>query len=131
MTYIDPVFMPLQDFVSQVLLIIPKLIVAYIIWLVGKWLINYAVKAVDLLDVKKWDIDDKMRDVLKSILVPTAKVVLILIILDTLGIGTSVVASIVSAFTFAVAIALGLAFGKALEPDAKHLVDKFKKGVHK
>ena len=129
--FVDPIFSSMNVFLSQILMVFPKLIVAYIIWVLGKWAINYAVKAIDLLDVKSWKFDDRARDVFKAILVPTAKVILILIILDTLGIGQSIVGAIVSSFTFAIAIALGLAFGKALEPDAKHMVDKFKSHVHK
>jgi hypothetical protein len=110
---------------------VPKLIVAYIIWIIGKWGINYVVKLVDKLDVKKWDFDDKAREAFKAILVPTAKVVLILVILDTLGIGRSFVSAVISGITFAIAIALGLAFGKALEGDAKQLVENFKKHVKK
>ena len=128
---VDPIFTSMNVFLSQILMVLPKLIIAYIIWILGKWAINYAVRAIDLLDVKKWKFDDHARDVFKAILVPTAKVILILIILDTLGIGQSIVSALVSSITFAIAIALGLAFGRALEPDAKHVVTKFKSHVHK
>jgi len=131
MNYFNPIVNSLEIFVSQILLVVPKLIVAYIIWLLGKWGINYAVKAIDLLDVKKWKFDDRAREVFKAILVPTAKVILILIILDTLGIGQNFIGALTNSITFAIAIALGLSFGKALEPDAKNLVDKIKHGVHR
>jgi len=131
MNYLNPIVNSLEIFVTQILLVVPKLIVAYIIWLIGKWGISYAIKAIDLLDVKKWKFDDRARDVFKGIFVPTAKVILILIILDTLGIGQNFVGAIINSITFAVAIALGLSFGKALEPDAKHIVDKIKHGIHR
>lgn len=131
MNYFNPIVNSLEIFISQVLLVVPKLIVAYIIWLLGKWAINYAVKAIDLLDVKRWKFDDRAREAFKAILVPTAKVILILIILDTLGIGQNFIGAIVNSITFAIAIALGLSFGKALEPDAKHILDKIKHGIHK
>ena len=131
MNYISPIVNSLEIFVSQILLVVPKLIVAYIIWLLGKWGIRYAVKAIDLLDIKKWKFDDHARDAFKAIFVPTAKILLILIILDTLGIGQNFIGAIINSVTFAVAIALGLSFGKALEPDAQHIVDKIKRGVHK
>jgi len=129
--YLNPIVNSLEVFVTQILLVVPKLIVAYIIWLIGRWGINYAIKAIDLLDIKKWKFDDRARDAFKAIFIPAAKVILILIILDTLGIGQNFISAIINSITFAIAIALGLSFGRALEPDAKHIVDKIKHGIHR
>lgn len=122
---------PLQLFVYQTIMLLPKLIAAYLIWLIGRWLISLALRALNLFDVKKWDLDDKVRDVLRKVFVPTANVVLILIILDTLGVGSNVVSAIVNALSFTFAIALGLAFGRALEPTASRLFERAKSDVTK
>lgn len=122
---------PLDIFVSQTIDIGFKILLAYVIWVIGKWLIGLAAKAIDLLDVKEWNFDDHIRSVIKKVFVPVANVVLILIILDTLGIGSNVVSAIVNGLTFTVAIALGLAFGRAMEDDARQIVGKVRAGVKK
>ncbi len=119
----------LELFFSEVLLVVPKLIVAYLIWLIGKWLINLGMKSLDLLQIKKWKVDDSIRNMIKRIFAPAAKIILILVILDTLGIGANVVAALSNALTFTFAIALGLAFGRALEPDAKGVIESMKRGL--
>lgn len=116
-------------FLSQVLMIIPQLIVAYVIWLIGKWLIDLALKGIDMFDVEKWELDDSVRNISKTILAPTAKAVLVLVILDTLGIGSNVVAALTNALTFTFAIALGLSFGEALKPHARQIVEKMEAGL--
>ena len=75
-----------------------------------------------------------MNKILQSftqILLPLGKFILFLVILDYLGIGRTVIDAFLSGFSFAVAIALGISFGKALEPDVKQLVENFKKQLEK
>lgn len=129
MNIINSIVDSLALFLSQIFLVIPKLIIAYVIWLVGQWLINLGLKGLDLLQVEKWKVDDSVRNIVKAIFAPTAKVILILVILDTLGIGSNVVAAFTNALTFTFAIALGLAFGRALEPEAEKVVENMKKGL--
>ncbi len=119
----------LELFLSEVFMVVPRLIVAYIIWLIGKWMINLGIKGLDLLQIKKWKVDDSIRNMIKRIFAPTAKIILILVIMDTLGIGSNVVAALANALTFTFAIALGLAFGRALEPDARGIVESMKRGL--
>lgn len=126
MTFADTFVAPFQLFFNQLALFIPKLLAAYVIWLVGKQLIEWAVVAIDRLDVKSWEFDDVVREKIKNVFVPTSKIILVLVILDTFGIATSFVSAIVSGITYTLAIALGLAFGKALEPEAKDLTQKVK-----
>lgn len=114
-------------FLSQLLITIPKLIIAYVIWLLGSWLINLGLKGLDLFQVEKWKVDDSIRNIVKKIFAPTAKVVLILVLLDFLGIGSNVVAALTNALAFTFAIALGLAFGRALETDAQKVVDSMRR----
>lgn len=127
--FADGLFGPLNLFVTQTVNIGLQLLLAYIIWLIGKWIIGMAIRGIELIDVKKWDIDDHIRGTIKKVFVPTAHVVLVLIILDTLNIGSSVVAAIAGGLTFTVAIALGLAFGRAFEDDARRIVDNVRKDV--
>ena len=121
----------LNLFLTESLMLITKLVIAYIIWLIGKTLINWATAFIDKLDVRQWNFDDRVREGFKMIFRPAAKLVLVLVILDTLGIGSSVISAIVNGLTFTIAIALGLAFGRALEPDAQRLVGEFKQRVVK
>ena len=131
MNIINSIIQSLGFFISDVLLIIPQLVAAYVIWLTGNWLIDLGVKGLDKLDIKKWKVDDKVRNLLKTLLVPTGKVVLILVILDTFGIGSSIIAAVTNGITFTIAIALGLAFGRALEPEAAKLVGSLKTEIKK
>lgn len=105
-------------FISQVLLFIPKLIFAYLLWLVGKWLISLAISFV-----KRYNFDDRIRNSFLMIFVPASKVILFLVILDTFGIGSSIIQSVFNAIALSIAIALGLSFGRALEPEAQRLTD--------
>lgn len=119
----------LGSFLARIALFIPNLLLAILLWIIGRWLIGLMVNLIDKLDLKQYQIDDRFRNLLKSVLVPVANVLLFLIVLDTFGIGSSVIAAITNGITFTVAIALGMAFGKALEPEARSLVDQFRSGV--
>ena len=110
---------------------IPKLLVALVIWVVGKYFINLGVGLIRKIEVKKVKPVSRLLDSLAFILLPLGKVLLVLIILDYLGIGGSVIQALVSGFTFAIAIAVGLAFGRALEDDARKIVESIKKQLEK
>lgn len=118
---------PLSLFISEVILFLPKVIAAYIIWLIGKWLIDWVSTNINRLDIKGWTFDDRIRGVIRTAFNYTAKFVLILIILDTFGIGSSIVAALVNGLTFTIAIALGLSLGRALEPEAQRFVDSMRR----
>lgn len=102
----------------QLVSILPKLILALLIWYVGKYLLWLAVSFVRRMELAK----PKAMPALTGTIEVAGRVILILIILDYLGIGRGVISAITQAFAYAVAIALGLSFGKALEPDAKKIV---------
>lgn len=123
---IESMYNSLSYFIAQSGIFILKLIAAYVIWLVGKFIINLLVKVIKRVDIKSWSIDDKVRNTFIKIVQPTAKVVLVLVILDFLGIGTSIIGAFAQGLTFTIAIALGLAFGEALKPDAQTIVQKIK-----
>ena len=110
---------------------IPKLLIALVIWIVGKYFINLGVGLIRKIKVKKIRPVSRLLDSLAFILLPLGKILLALIILDYLGIGGSVIQALVSGFTFAIAIAIGLAFGKALEDDARKIVESVRKQLEK
>jgi len=115
----------------QMLVFIPKVIFAIIIWVVGKYLINLGVSLVRKIDIKGTKIDDFLIGVFSSVVLVVGKILLILVILDFLGVGRTIVGAVASGLTLMIAIALGLAFGKAFEDDAKEIVQQFKRHLGK
>lgn len=117
----------LNQLAVQLANLFPKLIITLIIWWVGKYLINLGAKLIRKIDIKGTKIDDKIISASSSIILIAGKILLVLIILDYWGIGKTIIGALVNGLTITFAIALGLAFGKALEPEAKNLVERFKK----
>lgn len=116
----------LEELAINLIVILPKLILALIIWYLGRYLINLAVKLISKLDLKTTKIDDHAVATFSKLIIVVGRVLLVLIILDYLGIARTVVGAITNGLVYAVAIALGLAFGKALEDDAKEVVKTIK-----
>lgn len=116
-----------QQFLFQLVYWIPKLIVALLIWYVGKYFLGLAINWLKKVDIPGTKLDDKLIEKFGQLLLPVGKFLLALIILDYFGIGESLISAVVSGMTYTVAIALGLAFGRALEPEAKETVERFKK----
>ncbi len=121
----------LQQFLYQLLGFVPKLIVALAFWIVGKWIVVWAVNLLKKVELKGAKPVNKLVQQLAYILLPLGKVILFLVVLDYLGIGRTVISALLSGLTFAIAITLGLAFGKALEDDAKAVVDSIKRQLEK
>lgn len=121
----------LQQFLYQLLGFIPKLVVALVIWIVGKWIVVWAVNLLKKVELKGAKPVNRLVQQLAYILLPFGKVILFLVVLDYLGIGRTVINALLSGLTFAIAITLGLAFGKALEDDAKAVVDSIKRQLEK
>ncbi len=117
----------LNQLAIQLVNLLPKLIITLIIWWVGKYLITLGVKLIRKIDIKGTKIDNKIINASSSVILIAGKVLLVLVILDYWGIGRTIIAALVNGLTITFAIALGLAFGKALEPEAKNLVERFKK----
>jgi len=115
----------------QMLIFIPKIIVALIIWVIGKYLINLGVALVRKVDIKGTKIDDYLIGIFSKVVLVIGKFLLFLVVLDFLGIGRTIIGAVASSLTLMIAIALGLAFGKALEEDAKEVVQQFKKHLGK
>ena len=115
----------------QMLVFVPKIVVAIIIWVIGKYLINLGVSLVRKIDIKQTKIDNYLIGVLSSVVLVVGKIILVLVILDFLGVGRTILGAIATGLTLTIAIALGLSFGKALEEDAKEVVREFKKHIKK
>ncbi|WP_339925476.1 mechanosensitive ion channel domain-containing protein [uncultured Cyclobacterium sp.] len=96
----------LQTVTPLILLAIKSILIAGIVYFVGKWVIGLVIKAVDKI-FKKSDIDASLSSFLKSFIRGLLYVLLILAVLATLGVE-------VTAF-IAVLGAAGLAIGLALQ----------------
>lgn len=131
MSAVNVIIASLQQLINQLIVFIPKVIIAFLIWIIGVWLLNLSVKIVRRFDIKGTKIDDHLRNWLAALVLPLGKFFLILIVLDYLGVGRTVISAVANGFTLAVAIALGLAFGRALETDAKRAVSTIKKQLEK
>lgn len=127
----DVVLGALSQVWVQMLVFIPKIIVAVIIWFIGKYLINLSVALIRKIDIKGIKIDDYLIGIFSSLVLVVGKILLVLVILDFLGVGRTIVGAVANGLTFMVAIALGLAFGKALEEDAKEVVRQVKEHLGK
>ncbi|MFC1790445.1 hypothetical protein ACFLZP_03115 [Patescibacteria group bacterium] len=121
------IFGSLNQVWIQMLVFIPKIIIAIIIWAIGKYLINLGVALVKKIDIKGTKIDNYLVGIFSSVVLVVGKFLLFLVILDFLGVGRTIIGAVASGLTLMVAIALGLAFGKALEEDAKEVVQQFRK----
>lgn len=127
MNAIEVIIIALNQLISQLVGLLPKLIIALIIWYIGRYVISVGVSLVKNLDTKKTKLDSKAVAIMATMLDSTGRIILVLVILDYLGIGSSIIGALAQGVTYAVAIALGLAFGKALEGDAKDAVTSIKK----
>ncbi len=117
MERLEVVIIALESVIVRLTELLPKLIIALAIWYIGKYLLDLALSLI-----KK-----KESTAIAAGLVDVAgRVVLVLVILDYLGIGKTVIAALTQGMTFAIGIALGLAFGKALEDDAKKILSSVK-----
>lgn len=121
----------LNQLAVQLAALLPKLIITLIIWWVGKYLLGLAVKLVKKVDLKGTQLDNKIIGAFSSIVLVVGKILLVLIILDYWNIGKPIISALANGLTLAVAITLGLAFGKALTPEAENIVKTFKKRVKK
>lgn len=131
MTFAQILFGSMQQLLFQLINFIPKLLVAIIIWVVGKYTISVGVNLVKKVQIKGARPVNKIVESLAFLLMPLGKVLLFLIVLDYLGIGRTVIQSLLSGLTFAIAIAFGISFGKAFEEDAKTIVNTVKKQLEK
>jgi hypothetical protein len=126
MEFFDVLVNSFQQLLNQMALFLPKLIVAVVIWFLGSYLLKLAIGILKKIDLSGLKIDNVLVSTLIDIIWYLGKLLLILVVLDYLGIGRTIIGAFVNGLAFAIAIALGLSFGKALEPDAKDLVQKIR-----
>ena len=116
-----------ESLLTQLITFIPKLLVAVLIWLIGKYVLKLISGLIEKIHIKGIDWDKKIVDFVKSFVKPVIKVILVLIILDYLGVGQTVIGALTNGLTITIALALGISFGRALESDAKNLVEHARK----
>lgn len=131
MEFVDVLVNSFQQLLDQMALFLPKLIVAVVIWFIGSYLLKLAIGILKRLDLRGLKIDNVFVSTLMDIIWYLGKFLLILVVLDYLGIGRTIIGAFVNGLAFAIAIALGLSFGKALEPDAKDLVQKVREHIRR
>lgn len=124
---IDVVTVSLNRLLAQMIDLLPMLVIALVIWLIGDYLLGLAVGLLRKVQIKNTKLDDKIVAPLSNMILWVGKALLVLLVLDYLGIGRTLIGAIANGLTFSVAIAFGLAFGKALEGDARNLVDSIRK----
>lgn len=125
------IYNALNTLVTELIAFIPNLIIAALIWWIGTFLLDIAVKLIVKLKVKGIAMEDKAIDFLAKLVLYTGRVLLILTILDYLGIARTIIAALLNAVSLAIAITLGLAFGKACEQDAQRLVGYIRTMIQK
>ncbi len=107
----------LKKILEVSLVYVPKIIIALIIWFIGKWVIKFLIHASNqILDRK--DIDPTLRPFVKALISTLLKILLVISVLGTIGIQmTSFVAIIGSA-----GLAIGLALSGTLQNFAGSVV---------
>ena len=108
---------------------LPKLAVALIIWWVGAWILSFLGNQLRKIDILKSQVDNKFLNQISMSVVFLGKLFLGLILLDYLGVGEGVITALTQGIAFTISIALGISFGKALEPEARKMVESTKKYI--
>jgi small conductance mechanosensitive channel len=83
----------------------PKVIAAFLIWIIGSWIIKSTLKGTNKIMDKK-DYEVSLKKFLLNLLGWTLKILLILVVLGTLGIETTSFAAILAAAGLAIGLAL-------------------------
>jgi hypothetical protein len=121
----------MRQLVYQMAGLFPKIILAVVIWVFGKYFLNLGIQLLKRINIKGTDLDDQIVAFLTKVALPLGKFILALIVLDYLGVGRTIIGAVMNGLTLAVAIALGFAFGQALTEDAKRVVSEIRKHVKK
>lgn len=116
-----------RQLLDQLVRFLPRVVVSVAIWSIGRYFLGLARDLIRKVNLKGTRMDDKITKSAGELVWVVGKFLLILIILDYLGIGRTVIGAFVNGLTFAIAICLGIAFGEALKPDARELVGMLRK----
>jgi hypothetical protein len=127
-SYFDggPVTERLLSFYGQIIVFMPKLVIAVIIWFLGSYLIEIGSKFFKKMILSRFKTSKPHLSMITSIVTVFIKMFLVLFILDFLNIGKTFVDALVSSLTNALAIMIGLSFGLALQDDAKKIITDIK-----
>ncbi len=131
MDYFEVLTNALNELVVDLVDLLPKILIALVIWYIGVFLLGLAVRLLKNIDIAKTDLDDKAVAIISTLINTVGRVLLALILLDYFGVGSTVVGAIANGLTFTIAIALGIAFGDALKPQAKRWVTQSMKFLTK
>ena len=127
MTALNIIAGAIQELIQRLVALVPQLIVALVIWWLGNYLLNLGARLLKKLNLPFTKLDESAINTLLKVAIPTGKVILVLIILDYLHIGSTIISALTTGLALTIAIALGLSFGKALEPEAAEAVKLLKK----
>ncbi len=96
----------LQKWIDLAMLYAPKVLIAFIAWFIGSWIIGRILKIADKVMTSR-NLDDSLRPFLLSIAGILMKILLVITIAGILGIDTTAFAAVIAA--------MGLAIGMALQ----------------
>ncbi|WP_394352983.1 mechanosensitive ion channel family protein [Cyclobacterium plantarum] len=95
----------MENALPLILLALKSILIAVIIYFIGKWVINFTLKAIDKIFVK-YDVDPSLSSFLSSFLKGLLYVLLILAVLSTLGVEVTAFIAILGAAGLAIGLAL-------------------------
>ncbi|MBD3630583.1 MAG: mechanosensitive ion channel [Cyclobacterium sp.] len=95
----------MENAVPFILLALKSILIAVIIYFIGKWVINFTLKAIDKVFVK-YEVEPSLSSFLRSFLKGLLYVLLILAVLSTLGVEVTAFIAILGAAGLAVGLAL-------------------------
>lgn len=114
-----------QMLLTQLIIWVPKLIIALLLWWLGNMLLRLIAKGLRIIDIPGMDLDNKLIGKFNSVLIFLGKFLLALIVLDFLGIGEIVIGAIAGGLTLTIALMLGISFGLSLKPTTDKIVEQF------
>lgn len=120
-----------QELITGIVVWLPKLVIALIIWWLGRLLLEKSVVWVKKIDIPNTDLDDRIISKFTGVFLWLGKFILVLVILDYLGIGQTIISAIANGLTLTIAIALGISFGLAFQAEASRIIEKTTKFLKK
>jgi hypothetical protein len=113
-----------QMLLTQLIIWVPKLIIALLLWWLGNLLLRVVAKGLRIIDIPGMDLDNRLIGKFNTILLFLGKFLLALIILDYLGIGEVVIGAIAGGLTLTIALILGISFGQSFKPTTDRIVEQ-------
>jgi len=95
----------MENALPLILVALKSILIAVIIYFIGKWVINFTLKAIDKVFVK-YEVEPSLSSFLSSFLKGLLYVLLILAVLSTLGVEVTAFIAILGAAGLAIGLAL-------------------------